>query len=767
MLVTMQGTWTLTVKAKYAAFPQRFIISGATSGNGTYLANEKMAPVTVSGKQWTIAIQNDAGQGFQLSDTRIKFPVKNGNNYQFDIESNDAGNDKDFNDLILTCSTPVAINDFIIYGNATTYKGRCFFNPCNRNIFIIDTYAGLLEALKNDYLKKIIAQLYPERIPPVITGPNPPDPAPYFKPIVINLEEDLQPSKVQLLYRNTTDKTTASVASKDKQDDTQNPLAATNFDLVKSLQTNIATKVNPALAIDKVALASQLDKLRLVCTTAPASYITLSFEEYDRTLSEKLGGVHTGNGNRQLLGDTITDANGNYIFRFTFSVLDQLFESINDIAPGENITVVRLPDIIVKVKDTQAPFNVLYESAPYYNIPTLKRIDLCLPQSKIPVTYQCFNGNMIGSLGNVFVGGNQNTTAQTTGAALDRNGYNNHLNPDGKISVHNTTAGFAIDCASWSGLVDMKGCLFNTKRKPTDPIISFYTIRVKREGAADWSFVNQPYLHPLFSKRNLPGYSGDPVGPFAHNIVVDGTPIANAPTYKNIQKEIFFDGIDWEFSNMDRYMQLSTDLYDIETGDHNPGTFFVRIDGFDNNGAHVPGATDLVALYIDNKQLNFGLSDLGFTSVVEYIACGLYRLSPAQMNTPISFKFKASDSEGFVDSYSMTVSKCPSNITLDFDLPAAHPSVSSGTLASGSSAANTDAAGCPGYTGTLHDFGTGDFVTMQIHPAASEGGWLHADEQYATYYFALSAYKRTTNGYNTGLSGQYYAATSFAVERKP
>jgi hypothetical protein len=181
MLITMQGTWTIKVKAKNASFPQRFVISGATTGNGIYVATTSLAPVTVKGKQWTIAIQNNPGPGFQLSDTRIKYPTKVGNNYQFDIESNDAGADKDFDDLILTCATPATIYDFIVYGNANLYKGRCIFNPCRQNIFVIETWASLLDALKNDTIRKIIQKLYPERIPPVITDPKPPPTPPQIK----------------------------------------------------------------------------------------------------------------------------------------------------------------------------------------------------------------------------------------------------------------------------------------------------------------------------------------------------------------------------------------------------------------------------------------------------------------------------------------------------------------------------------------------------------------------------------------------------------
>ena len=94
MIISMQGNWTIGVKAKNAAFDQRFIVSGAASGNGTH-AGTPGTTVAVTGWQWSIAIQNNPGKGFQLSDTVLKFPHKVGGNYVFEIWSNDAGGDQD------------------------------------------------------------------------------------------------------------------------------------------------------------------------------------------------------------------------------------------------------------------------------------------------------------------------------------------------------------------------------------------------------------------------------------------------------------------------------------------------------------------------------------------------------------------------------------------------------------------------------------------------------------------------------------------------
>ena len=102
MAIPMQGSWTVSVKSKNAAFPQRFIIAGADSGNGTHAGATSTAPVLVTGAHWRIQIQNNPGSGFVDSDEQIKFPTVSASQYRFDIQSNDAGADQDFDDLILT-----------------------------------------------------------------------------------------------------------------------------------------------------------------------------------------------------------------------------------------------------------------------------------------------------------------------------------------------------------------------------------------------------------------------------------------------------------------------------------------------------------------------------------------------------------------------------------------------------------------------------------------------------------------------------------------
>src|SRR6185503_2896491 len=88
--------------------------------------------------------------------------------------------------------------------------------------------------------------------------------------------------------------------------------------------------------------------------------------------------------------------------------------------------------------------------------------------------------------------------------------------------------------------------------------------------------------------------------------------------------------------------------------------------------------------------------------------CGLFRLTDAQMKTPMEFSFQASDPFGFVNQYSLTMGRCPgtalnlnSNIEANFTISGGH------TFPGGSNSLNVHNA-CPGYKGTESDYATSD-----------------------------------------------------------
>ena len=145
MPLIMQGNWTVSVKENKAAFPQQFIISGASQGNGTY--HVPHAPVVVTGTVWSVRIQsNPGGSVWADSEYQITFPVVSAGQCQFDLQSNDVWpGDKDFNDLVLTFSAPVTETDFLVYGHVSAYSG-CWYNPCFPRYILIESAQALARA---------------------------------------------------------------------------------------------------------------------------------------------------------------------------------------------------------------------------------------------------------------------------------------------------------------------------------------------------------------------------------------------------------------------------------------------------------------------------------------------------------------------------------------------------------------------------------------------------------------------------------------------
>ena len=445
MTIAMQGSWTIAVKAKNAAFPQRFVVTGATSGNGSHPGVVSAPPVHVTGSHWTIRIESNPGSGFVASDAQIKFPTTTATEYRFDIESNDAGTDSDFNDLILTCSTARTVSDFIVYGNVRYYGTGCLTNPCQPKYVIIETTFALAEALKRPVLRKAIEALYPHRlkveIPPI--GPTPPPPP--FTPMVIPLEGDhlIPPKLAQVVSFDR-----AELGGPDTKPRAGKP--ADSVDVVRSARAvTVGAPAASKVEYDRVVLADIADRFRL-CHTGPLPGLFIRFHEYDRSAAELAGGPYTGSGGRENLGTLATDRNGNYVFRFSRSISDIVGETLADVAVGENAVVQAMPDLIAQVLDTGAPTGVCYETSPFWNVGLLKRIDICVPLSCIGrLPSACQGGSAIKGIGNIFFG-------EPDGAG-NRVGHNNFLGSGGRITARNAARGTRRPgarrgraCSTWS-----------------------------------------------------------------------------------------------------------------------------------------------------------------------------------------------------------------------------------------------------------------------------------------------------------------------------
>lgn len=713
MAIPMQGAWTVRVKSKSAAFPQRFIIAGADSGNGTYAGDVGTPPVFVTGANWRIQIQNNPGSGFIDSAEQIKFPIVVGSEYQFDIESNDAGPDQDFNDLILTCSTPVTATDFIVYGHASSYSGRCFF-PCGRGWLVIDSHVSLASALKYPAIRKAIETVYPER---VRIKPIPqPDPPP-FVPMMIPLSDDrLIPSKRAQVLR----------LPKEVGKLKQGAKATEGVEQAFSLRTAAITTVveKSSFVIDRIGIGSIVDKLIPLCNTETLAGFPVSFQEYDRTSAELAGGPYTGTGIREDLGQTVTDRNGNYIFRFSVPIAKFIEESNVDVALGENEVVQSMPDLIVKLLDAMAPDGVAFESAPYWNVPVLKRIDLCFPK---PARTGCQGGRNIQALGAIRLG-----ISDTV------------FDGDGRITCTDTSLPDVPQarCAAWSGRVRLFGCFIGSGTPVTQ-----YTIRHRRKNMStgvwgSWEF----YQEGMFLQK-IGFVAPQQIGPFDRMLeVVNGQPKMLAKAYDNIEQNLAWAASDWFLKAV------------ISTGSGappyapSPGTVQFQIQGYDAAGNFVVGATDTVTMYIDNT-----VPDLDLPSVQMGTQtggnCALFSLTGEPNPATLTVRFKAVQNQGFLGRYDLTVRKGNSG---DFPVMATTgPSgESSGALSRvyGHGSATT----CGQLFGTrppdepLAD--AADYVTAYIVPSPS-GNWLDPGQPFCTFSVNVSATMRRTNGYNSAEDG--------------
>lgn len=478
MPITMQGPWTVSVFARNAAFPQRFVITGSSNGvDGAYNGVTATAPVDVQGDQWSISVQHDPPVGgFRPSDERITTPVRSGGLIRFRIESNDSGNDSDFNDLVLQCSIPESDSEFVVYGKVQTYSGRCLVNPCATDL-VIDSRIALASLLQYSAVRTAVQAIRPDlvvqrkrRVPP---KPDP-DPEP-FTPVVI-------------------------------------PLAA---------GASAAAVAGSALTASTVLEAARLrDRFRLIpCQLESRPGLLLRFQEYDRTAAELAGGPRTGTGTRRLLGFAVTDMRGNYIFRFSWG-FDDLGEELGDIAAGENPAVALRPDVLVQV--VTGPFGgaVLAESPVRANVGNLTRINLCFPESQVGQPPAACRGlRVIQAIGNVI-------TVPGAGNTLDAEGRITATHPSGPL----------ITQGAWVGGLHLYGCFLDT-----DPAVVRYTVRHRRHPAGGaYAFVEEPYYYVhiphLGSPPNDPG---NKVGPFFDMALdVDGGGPQVVASYRNIEADL-------------------------------------------------------------------------------------------------------------------------------------------------------------------------------------------------------------------------------------
>jgi hypothetical protein len=616
----MQGSWTVAIASKSAAWPQRFRIEGTTNGvDGVYAGTTSTPAVFATGAQWGVTVEHNPTGPVSWSRNRQRlgnFRVAGGQ-FLFDIQTDDGGGtDEDFNDLILTCSMPLSATDWVVYGKVQSYSGFCRFNPCYPFPYVvIDTLDQLRRAVAYEPVRRIIGKLYPDLVDQVVERPIPTGSPPPFRPIMIPTglqdEPGILVSGRTLLEEGPTKGPAAKRAA---------PGAATERASL-SLYTS-SSKIIGLNDDDLLVVSGLKTPIFPICDIDPVAETLLRFLEYDRTPAELAGGAYTGTGGRDTLGQTATDEFGNYLFRFSRTI-SQLIAEAGDISMSEVASAAVLPDVIVQIMES-LPAGVAFETAPYYNIPNVKRIDLCIPESELDGLEQpCQSGRAIQTLGNIAIVPNPDSV----------------LHADGTVSNAATAvSGPAVQHAAWWGDIYVYGCFEGTPSK-----VTHYTWEYLRDGESSWHFINQPYSY--LKQQPDASWLSTPVGPADTLLRVNlpSDPKVLVPAYANIETDP-----EWMITQRHRKLILRTSLY--ETGF---GAVSFRIRGYDVNGEKVTGAVDTIRLLIDQILSTGDVDYVSLLGGADPGECALLEL-PSD-GAPLVIRYRVRDLQGYLQSYGLTV----------------------------------------------------------------------------------------------------------------
>ncbi len=347
MAITLQGNWTVQVRSRSAACAQRFSIEGADVGAGWYDGTVGLR-LHVRGAQWLLRVQHAHRQaGWRESTLRLGLPIVEAGVLRVQIRSAE-GPHEDADDLVLECAMPISRSEHVVYGDVSRHDTASPFNPRRDDYLVIDAPVDVPDVCaRHPALQPVIAKLYPQRLRMAALGD--------ISPLV--LPTGLPAAAVGLRFDSVLDHADGC------GDDLEGA--------VRVLQASAGRVPFRAHAMEAGAtmltrsefgaIARIREQLvRRACEATPAPAMTLRFERYHRSVSEAAGGTYRGTGLRVALGQTMTDAQGRYLFRF------------------RERPVEAAPDLIVQVAAQEG--TPRFETAPYDRVANLRRIDVCVPQ---------------------------------------------------------------------------------------------------------------------------------------------------------------------------------------------------------------------------------------------------------------------------------------------------------------------------------------------------------------------------------------------------
>lgn len=669
MTIGLQGTWSVSVKSKSASWAQRFVIAGSDSSDGTYSGTTTTPDVLVTGDQWGVTVEHNPTGPTSWRPSRarlVNFRV-DGAFFKADIESDDGGGfpgDEDFNDLVLTVSKPLDASEWIVYGKAKTYSGRCLFNPCFPFPWVvIDTPSQLERLLRYDDMRDVLERSYGPNVASLANSDN-------FQPMMLSRGGSTGGgykvsgvTNVEMKKKGRAKNATLETTS----------LAAIRAADRHEYRANLG--LNDARIIDSIITLWP-------CEVENLGNTMMRFVEYDRTAAELSGAPYTGEGDRETLGDSATDEFGNYVFSFTRTPAQIFTEGADDTPTGGDPLVSLNPDLIIQFPDENGVIG--YATAPYYDIPNIREINLCIRKDLL-APKACQGGRVIQYVGDIPVVPNPGST----------------LHSDGTVSNTKSISGSgpSVERAAWHGTVDIFGC-FESAQTP----VTHYTIQYRVNGGG-WEYLNVDASGLRQQGNGL--YVLESYGP---DTSVFG---AAKPAYRNIELEP-----NWSTEVEHRKARVRLlDLLNTVSLPRNAAMVSFRIHGYDAAGAFVPGTWDRIDLFVDEVGAEGDIASILVSGETEFSECALIEL-PSD-TAQLDFKLRALDlADGFLNSWWLkAIRGSNQSVTLT--------DVGTGSAPGGSYPG--DDVNVVRYMGTSERTGSDSsgYVTIGVVPT---GGWLGTHE---------------------------------------
>jgi hypothetical protein len=604
MSIKLSGEWKVSVKKKCAAFDQRIVIVGTSNGEDGTFPYATFGTKTLKGS-FGIQVQYEnyvEGNVWQDSLMRIGDVTRTESQVVVEIQSDDfvGHGDLDFNDLILEARRTVDDSDWCLWGQVRTYDG-CIFNPCELPRLVIDDWFRVADRLPKELRIKIeplLPQIPPRPFPPPLPPdpvPPPPPPPPWdYRAMRVEVPQDLMS---ELLPARA-------------------PHARRGAIPARGLKTfpNPAGEAYEAIEASTWRASAVFSGMKhwVKCHMEPARGVGIRVVEYDPPPGEAEGDPVSGAGDRDFLGQVITDDWGYYIFFFKWCPAS--------VGTGGPDVLLQL----VNFSEDGVP-SVALESSASWNIPNLRRKDFCVPAhlvERLP--------DDVSDPSRIFqYAGNLPVARILTGSGPERG----HATSQAGDSV-------TVDRAPFGGVLYLKG------RFHGYPEVKYYQVWYRMsdsaDGNVDWTLLASPltYYNADFELRT--------VGPGP--VEFPGVP-ANA--YPNMEGNYAYSH---PFGHGYK-AYINTNL--VKTG-----YLHLWIVGLDSAGDYVIRdgsmvAYDMITLRIDNVPPVPEIEPITEGAAVG-AGCGLITIQDPNQKFPLTYR--VIDAEGHLHRYYFNIFKCHDNL---------------------------------------------------------------------------------------------------------